>query len=96
MRRDATNASGKFIFAEVGDCGIADIIKVGADFGLNADTTNTMIRSIKKAKKVEKLLSCVAALSPVTPENCLRNLKNFEKIIHRDYFIDVYGVALVR
>ena len=50
MKRDSTNAPDNFIFAGSGDGGVAEIIKVSADFGLNADSTNTVLRSIIEAE----------------------------------------------
>ena len=40
----------------MGDGGIADIIKVGADFGLNADSTNTVLCSVIEAEKSGKIV----------------------------------------
>lgn len=62
MKRDSTNAPDNFIFAGSGDGGVAEIIKVGADFGLNADSTNTVLRSIIEAEMGGKFFSWVVGL----------------------------------
>ena len=61
--RAKTGTAIKFI----GDGGVADILKAGADYGLKAAIAKSCYALSKKLKNI-KLLNCEALLSPASQE----------------------------
>ena len=64
----------------IGVGGVADNIKAGADFRLNADGTSPVLRSTKKLENI-KTAHLRGRVITGNPGNCLRNLlKIFRKL----------------
>lgn len=64
----------------MGDGGVADIIKAGADFRLNANRANNALRSTKEAKKVQIAQLRGPFITSKAPKFSTDSIKIFRKL----------------